>query len=110
VWQLPKLVAKDDDPRRVERLARLRVTFEQLKCPKAIVFADELDIHLSPKVGYAWMPKGTQITGLTPGTNERHYLAGPSTWRSVPCCMVSQPVIPTPCSASCSLVLCLLSG
>jgi hypothetical protein len=53
VWQLPNLVAKDDDPRRVERLARFRLTFEQLKCPKAIVFADELDIHLSPKVGYA---------------------------------------------------------
>jgi hypothetical protein len=40
-----------------------------------MVFADELDIHLSPKVGYAWMSKGTQITGMTPGTNEKHYLA-----------------------------------
>jgi hypothetical protein len=76
VWQRPNLGAKDDDPRRGERLARLRVTFEQLKCPKAMVFADELDIHLSPKVGYAWMPKGTQMTGMIPGTNEKHYLAG----------------------------------
>ena len=75
MWQRPNLVAKDDDPRRVERLARLRVTFEQLKCPKAMVFADQLDIHLSPKVGYAWIPKGTQMTGMTPGTNEKHDLA-----------------------------------
>jgi transposase len=28
VWKRPKLVAKDDDPRRVERLARIRVNFE----------------------------------------------------------------------------------
>jgi Homeodomain-like domain len=42
---------------------------------KAMVFADELDIHLSPKVGYAWMPKGTQMTGMTQGTNEQHDLA-----------------------------------
>jgi hypothetical protein len=41
-----------------------------------MVLADELDIHLLAKVGYAWMPKGTQMTGMTPGTNEKHYLAG----------------------------------
>jgi hypothetical protein len=76
VWKRPKLVAKDDDPRRVERLARIRVTFEQLKRFEAMIFADELDIHLLPKVGYAWMPKGMQMTVMTPGTNEKRYLAG----------------------------------
>ena len=25
-----------------------------------MVFADELDLHLLPKVGVAWMPKGSQ--------------------------------------------------
>jgi putative transposase len=29
-----------------------------------------------PKVGYAWMPQGTQVEVMTPGTNEKHYLAG----------------------------------
>ena len=43
------------------------VTFEQLKRSEAMVFADELDIHLLPKVGYAWMPKGSQIDGHDPG-------------------------------------------
>jgi DDE superfamily endonuclease len=69
-------VAKDDDPRRVERLARIRITFEQLKRSEAMVFADELDIHLLPKVGYAWRPQGTHMTVMTPGTNEKHDLAG----------------------------------
>jgi putative transposase len=40
------------------------------------VFADELDIHLLPKVGYAWMPQGRQVEVMTPGQNQKHYLAG----------------------------------
>jgi putative transposase len=76
VWKHPTLVAKDDDPRRVERLARIRYIFEQLKRSEAMVFADELDIHLLPKVGAAWMPKGTQLAIMTPGQNQKHYLAG----------------------------------
>jgi len=70
------LVAKDDDPHRVARLTRIRWVFEQLKFCEAIVFADELDIHLLPKVGCAWMPQGTQLAVMTPGQNQKHYLAG----------------------------------
>jgi putative transposase len=76
VWKRAKLVAKDDDPQRVNRLARIWFVFEQLKLCEAIVLADELDIHLLPKVGCAWMPKGTQVEVMTPGQNEKHYLAG----------------------------------
>lgn len=76
VWKRAKLVAKDDDPQRVRRLARIRYVFEQLKVCEAMVFADELDIHLLPKVGSAWMPKGTQVEVMTPGQNAKHYLAG----------------------------------
>jgi DDE superfamily endonuclease/Winged helix-turn helix len=71
-----KLVANDDDPQRIDRLARLRFVYEQLQLCEALVFADELDIHLLPKVGYAWMPQGTQLEVMTPGTNEKYYLAG----------------------------------
>jgi putative transposase len=76
VWKRPKLVARDDDPQRIDRLARIRYVFEQLKPWESMVFADELDIHLLPKVGCAWMPKGTQLEVMTPGQNEKHYLAG----------------------------------
>src|SRR6266511_3016859 len=76
VWKRAKLVAKDDDPHRVERLARIRFRFEPLKLYEAMVFADELDIHLVPKVGCAWMPKGTQLEVMTPGQNQKHSLAG----------------------------------
>lgn len=75
-WKRAKLVAKDDDPQRVEKLARIRSTFEQLRAGMALFFADELDISLLPKVGYQWMPKGAQVEVPTPGTNEKRYLAG----------------------------------
>jgi transposase len=75
-WKRAKLRAKDDDPERVEKLARIRVAFEQLRAGAALFFADELDINLLPKVGYQWMPKGEQVEVLTPGTNEKRYLAG----------------------------------
>jgi putative transposase len=75
-WKRAKLRAKDDDPERVEKLARIRLAFEQLRAGVALFFADELDINLLPKVGYQWMPKGEQVKVLTPGTNEKRYLAG----------------------------------
>src|SRR5262249_7047539 len=76
-WKRAKLVAKDDAPQRVEKLARIRYTFEQLRAGRALCFADELDISLLPKVGSQWMPKGAQVEVLTPGTTEKRYLAGP---------------------------------
>jgi transposase len=76
VWKRAKLVAKDDDPQRVEKWARIRSVFEPLATTAALFFADELDIGLLPKVGYQWMPQGEQLEVLTPGTNENRYLAG----------------------------------
>lgn len=75
-WKRAKLSAKDDDPQRVEKLARIRSAFEQLRTGATLFFADELDIHLLPKVGYQWMPKGTQVEVMTPGTHEKRYLGG----------------------------------
>jgi transposase len=76
VWKRAKLVAKDDDPHRIERLARIRFHHDNLHAHEVMVFADELDIHLLPKVGAAWIPQGTQEEIMTPGKNEKHYLAG----------------------------------
>jgi DDE superfamily endonuclease len=71
-----KVAAKDEDPDRVRKLARIRLAFEQLRAGTALFFADELDINLLPKVGYQWLPKGEQVEVMTPGTNEKRSLAG----------------------------------
>jgi hypothetical protein len=46
VWKRAKLAAKDDDPQRVEKLARIRLVFERLSAQAALFFADELHIPL----------------------------------------------------------------
>lgn len=76
VWKRAKLRAKDDDPERTTRLARIRAVWEGLLPNEAFFFADELDINLLAKVGYQWMLKGTQTEIDTPGQNEKCYLAG----------------------------------
>lgn len=55
VWTRAKLVAKDDAPHRIERLARMRFHHEHLQTHEVMVLADELAMHLLPKVGAAWM-------------------------------------------------------
>jgi transposase len=41
-----------------------------------VVHADEIDLHLNPKVGLDWMPRGHQRWLVTPGKNQKHYFAG----------------------------------
>jgi putative transposase len=76
VWKRAKLVARDDDPQRISKLAGIRFCFETLGRQAALLFADELDIHLLPKVGYQWMPKGEVVEIVTPGQNQKRYLGG----------------------------------
>jgi transposase len=76
VWRRAHLVAKDDDPQRIERLGLIRFHHDHLGTRERLVFADELDIHLLPKVGAQWVPQGSRHEVMTPGKNEKHYLAG----------------------------------
>jgi transposase len=76
VWKRAKLVAKDRDPERVSKLARIRYVSEHLGPREALLFVDELDLHLLPQVGSPWMPRATQVEVMTPGKKERRYLAG----------------------------------
>ena len=88
VWKRAQLVARDDDPQRIEKLARIRHTLETLRKRAVLLFADELDLHLLPKVGSQWMPTGETLKLVTPGQNQTHYLAGalePRTGRLVHC-------------------------
>src|SRR6185312_7567813 len=41
-----------------------------------VLYSDEVDIHLNPKIGRDWMLRGHQRRIVTPGNNEKFYLAG----------------------------------
>ena len=62
--------------RRVKRLRAIRALIESLPHNEVILYVDEVDIHLNPKIGPDWMLRGTQKTVLTPGKNQKRYLAG----------------------------------
>jgi putative transposase len=76
VWKRAQLVTRDDEPERSEKLARIRSTLATLAKRAVVLFADALDLPLLPKVGYQWMPQGTTVKLVTPGQNQKHYLAG----------------------------------
>ena len=62
--------------RRKRRLAQLRHLVRHPGPREVVVYADEVDIHLNPKIGPDWMLPGTQRLVVTPGKNQKHYLAG----------------------------------
>jgi transposase len=59
-----------------KRLRVLRELVEDLPDDEVAVYEDEVDVHLNPKIGLDWMVKGQQKEVLTPGQNEKRYLAG----------------------------------
>jgi transposase len=58
------------------RLRELRKLEQTLPSNEILVYEDEIDIHLNPKIGLDWMLSGQQKTVLTPGKNRKRYLAG----------------------------------
>lgn len=59
-----------------KRLREIRRLLASLPPDEVAVFEDEVDIHLNPKIGPDWMVPGQQKQVLTPGKNEKRYLAG----------------------------------
>jgi transposase len=58
------------------RLYQIRRLLRELPADEVAVYADEVDIHLNPKIGWDWMAKGQQKEVRTPGKNKKRYLAG----------------------------------
>jgi transposase len=62
--------------KRRRRLRWLRRLYQQTGGREVVVFVDEVDIHLNPRIGRDWMLPGQQRWIRTPGKNEKRYLAG----------------------------------
>lgn len=59
-----------------KRLREIQELLDDLPDDEVAVYEDEVDIHLNPKIGLDWMTRGQQKEVLTPGKNEKRYLAG----------------------------------
>lgn len=72
--------------RKTRRLNTLRRLVAELPDDEVVVYMDEVDIHLNPKIGPDYMLPGTQKDVLTPGKNHKRYLAGSLDARSGKLC------------------------
>jgi transposase len=61
---------------KTRRINELRRLIETLPRREVVVYEDEVDVHLNPKIGLDWMGHGQQKEAMTPGKNEKRYLAG----------------------------------
>jgi transposase len=59
-----------------KRLREIRELLDNLPSDEVVVYEDEVDIHLNPKIGLDWMLRGQQKEVVTPGQNQKRYLAG----------------------------------
>ncbi|MBI4613346.1 MAG: IS630 family transposase [Planctomycetes bacterium] len=58
------------------RLREIRDLLENLPRGHVAYFVDEVDIHLNPRIGRDWMLRGQQKRIVTPGKNQKRYVAG----------------------------------
>jgi len=82
VWRRPRPVLGRHDAEYRRKLRRIQGLLESLPPQETAVFEDEVDVHLNPKIGSCWMPRGQQAEVQTPGNNEKRHLAGSLVWRT----------------------------
>lgn len=72
----PKLTIALAPPDKEARMAALHAELRALPPEDVVMFEDEVDIHLNPKIGLDWAPAGMRKTLPTPGQNKKSYIAG----------------------------------
>ena len=75
---MPKPVVLCPWPRdaRERVLAEIRRLEARASADEPVLYSDEVDVHLNPKIGRDWMLRGHQRRIVTPGKNKKFYLAG----------------------------------
>lgn len=78
VWRRARPILLSPLPRRTYGAFRGHITRWLAKAGpgEAVLHVDEMDVHLNPKIGADWMPRGRQKTVRTPGTNRKQFVAG----------------------------------
>jgi|CXWL01.1.fsa_nt_gi transposase len=75
---MPKPIVLCPWPRdeRLRVLAEIRRLEARASADEPVLYSDEVDVHLNPKIGRDWMLRGHQRRIVTPGKNQKFYLAG----------------------------------
>ena len=76
VWRRAAPTLCIRDPQRDEKMAAISAALAQCSQEHPVFYEDEVDIHLNPKIGADWQLRGQPKRVVTPGQNEKYYLAG----------------------------------
>jgi len=77
VWRRPRPTLRIRGPRYLTRMAAInRALAHATRADTAVLYVDEADIDLNPKLGALWCRRGEQVAIPTPGKNHKRYLAG----------------------------------
>lgn len=76
VWRRAAPTLHIRDPHKNEKMAAIHKALDKCSIEHPVFYEDEVDIHLNPKIGADWQVRGQQKRVVTPGQNEKYYLAG----------------------------------
>ncbi len=76
VWRRAAPALKKSDPEYDEKMATITKALSNMSEQNPVFYEDEVDIDLNPRNGADWCFKGQQKRVVTPGKNQKHYLAG----------------------------------
>ncbi|MEH4990399.1 IS630 family transposase [Enterobacter asburiae] len=76
VWRRAAPTLRIRDPNKEDKMAAINVALASCNAEHPVFYEDEVDIHLNPKIGADWQLRGQQKRVVTPGQNEKYYLAG----------------------------------
>lgn len=77
VWRRARPTLHIRDPRYAARMRAINRALGQAShADTAVLYVDEVDINLNPKLGALWCRRGEQVAIPTPGKNRKRYLAG----------------------------------
>lgn len=72
----PTVICPWPEPRKLRQVVKLRRLIRHLPRDEVVFYEDEIDIHLNPRIGRDWTLPGQQRVVVTPGRNEKRYVAG----------------------------------
>lgn len=77
-WGRARPIAKQwmTGRQKAAKLRKINALLRNIPRNDTVIYEDEVDIHLNPKIGSAWMPRGTQLEIETPGQNKKSYIFG----------------------------------
>lgn len=75
VWRRAAPTLRIRDPHKEEKMAAIAEALAKCSAEHPVFYEDEVDIQLNPKIGADWQRRGQQKRVVTPGQNEKYYLA-----------------------------------